>query len=56
MSATRSMFCCVASIFRSAASRRFLYLVMPAASSMMARRSSGRAETICPIRPCSMIE
>ena len=56
MSATRTRFCCVASIFRSAASRRFLYFVMPAASSMIARRSSGRADTICPIRPCSMME
>ena len=56
MSATRSRFCWVASIFRSAASRRCLYLVMPAASSMTARRSSGRAETIWPMRPCSMME
>ena len=29
---------------------------LAAASSTMARRSSGRAETICPIRPCSMME
>ncbi len=56
MSVTRSRFCSVVSIFRSAALRRALYLVTPAASSMKARRSSGRAETICPTRPCSMIE
>jgi hypothetical protein len=33
-----------------------LYFVMPAASSKIARRSSGRDERIWSILPCSMIE
>ena len=41
MSVTRSRFCRVSSILRSACLRRCLYLVMPAASSMKSRRSSG---------------
>ena len=46
----------MASSFRSACLRRALYLVTPAASSMIDRRSSGLALTMRPIRPCSMIE
>ena len=45
----------MASSFRSAAFRRDLYLVTPAASSMMLRRSSALAETMSPTRPCSMM-
>ncbi len=56
MSPTRSRFCRVWSIFSSACFFRALYLVMPAASSMSMRRSSGRAETMSPILPCSMME
>ena len=54
-SVTRSRFCSVDSIFDSASRRRALYLLMPAASSMSVRRSSGLAETISAIRPCSTI-
>ena len=56
MSATRRRFASVASIFRSAALRRALYFVTPAASSMMLRRSSGFDETMSPTRPCSMMQ
>ena len=42
-------------IFDSASRRRALYLPMPAASSMSARRSSALAETISATRPCSTI-
>jgi hypothetical protein len=48
MSPTRSRFCRVSSIFCSACFFRALYLVMPAASSMSMRRSSGFAETMRP--------
>jgi hypothetical protein len=54
-SATRRRLASVASSFRSAALRRDLYFVTPAASSMMLRRSSGLAETMRPTRPCSMM-
>ena len=53
---TRSRFCCVSSIFCSACFFRALNLVMPAASSMSRRRSSGLALTMRPILPCSTIE
>ena len=56
MSPTRSRFCCVSSIFFSACFFRLLNLVMPAASSMRRRRSSGLALTMRPILPCSTIE
>ena len=55
MSDTRSKCCRVDSIRRSASFFLALYLVMPAASSMRVRRSSGRDETMKPIRPCSMM-
>ena len=45
----------VRSIFRSAASLRLRNRVVPAASSMKSRRSSGFALTSCSTRPCSMI-
>ena len=46
----------VCSSLRSASFFWLLYLVMPAASSKIARRSSGRDERIWSILPCSMIE
>ena len=56
MSARRSRFASVASSLRSASFFCDLYFVMPAASSKIARRSSGREERIMSIFPCSMIE
>ena len=55
MSETRSKCWREASMRRSATFFFTLYFVMPAASSMRARRSSGRDETINPMRPCSMM-
>ncbi len=55
MSDTRIRFWRVCSSFFSAAFFLALNLVIPAASSMIARRSCGRELTIWPIRPCSMI-
>ena len=55
MSSMRVRFCCAASSFSSAARRRALYLVTPAASSISWRRSVGRELRISPILPCSMI-
>jgi hypothetical protein len=45
----------VASILVSASRRRALYLPIPAASSISERRSSGLADTISAILPCSTI-
>ena len=55
MSFTRDKFTFDDSSFASA--NRFLVLnfVTPAASSIIARRSSGFVDRINPIRPCSMI-
>jgi len=55
MSSIRVRFCWEASSFSSAARRRALYFVTPAASSISCRRSAGRVLRICPIFPCSMI-
>ena len=55
MSSRRVRFSVAASSFSSAARRRALYLVMPAASSMSCRRSAGRELRIMPIFPCSMM-
>ena len=55
MSVTRSRCWRVASMRRSATFFFALYFVMPAASSMRPRRSSGRDETMNPMRPCSMM-
>ena len=41
--------------FRFGQTLRVLNLLMPAASSMMARRSCGLELRICPMRPCSMM-
>ena len=56
MSSSRSRFASVASSLRSASRFCALYFVMPAASSKIARRSSGRDDRIMSILPCSMIE
>jgi hypothetical protein len=55
MSSRRVRFCVAASSLSSAARRRDLYFVMPAASSMSCRRSAGRELRIMPIFPCSMM-
>ena len=54
MSSMRVRFCCAASSFSSAARRRDLYFVTPAASSISVRRSAGRDDRIWPILPCSI--
>ncbi len=55
MSSSRVRFSWAASSFSSAARRRALYFVMPAASSISCRRSAGRVLSIIPILPCSMM-